>query len=356
MASMAKTMTGAVLVAAVFAGCGGGGGSGSGGASAFSACQSFYAGLQACGIIDEVGSNDCYWMNDAVAECLESCPDQDTCAGMSEFMCALPDNADSAACLEDCFFIASFQCDDGSETSLGYVCDGDLDCNDGSDEVGCPNNFACAAKAYSPYYPDAIPASWVCDGDLDCTDGSDEVGCSSLNCGGGGASACQTFFAGLQACGIINEVGSNQCYRMNDAVAECLESCPDQDTCAGMSEFMCALPFNADSAACLEDCFFIASFQCDDGSETSLGYVCDGDLDCNDGSDEVGCPGPFACEPSGLFDSPFPDAIPASWVCDGDLDCTDGSDEVGCGSLNCGDRKGDSASQAVFSLGGRNKK
>jgi hypothetical protein len=45
-------------------------------------------------------------------------------------------------------------------------------------------------------------------------------------------------------------------------------------------------------------------------------YICDGEADCSDGSDEEGC---FACE-DGLV-------IPPSWVCDDEEDCEGGEDE-----------------------------
>uniref|UniRef100_A0A5S6QFK1 Basement membrane proteoglycan n=1 Tax=Trichuris muris TaxID=70415 RepID=A0A5S6QFK1_TRIMR len=69
---------------------------------------------------------------------------------------------------------------------------------------------------------------------------------------------------------------------------------------------------------------------CQNGECVKREYVCDGQRDCRDGSDEFNCPAPQACEPN-EFQCNNRNCVQKMWLCDGDDDCGDGTDEQNCG-------------------------
>ncbi|XP_070563499.1 low-density lipoprotein receptor-related protein 4-like isoform X2 [Ptychodera flava] len=73
-------------------------------------------------------------------------------------------------------------------------------------------------------------------------------------------------------------------------------------------------------------------FSCkDDGFECIVErWRCDGDEDCSNGRDEADCDGPKTCGPEKFACIDGASCIPRTWACDGQADCQDSSDEDGC--------------------------
>lgn len=134
-----------------------------------------------------------------------------------------PDALDAKACPSGEFMCANRKC-----LATVYVCDGDDDCGDGSDELKCTAPLTCGPNHLRCNTSECVPLMWSCDGDPDCSDSSDE---GPERCGGDGA------------------------LYLSNRRANCT---------AG-------------------------EFRCANGECVRLTWKCDGDPDCKDKSDESDC-------------------------------------------------------------------
>ncbi|XP_036959999.1 basement membrane-specific heparan sulfate proteoglycan core protein isoform X7 [Acanthopagrus latus] len=76
---------------------------------------------------------------------------------------------------------------------------------------------------------------------------------------------------------------------------------------------------------------------CQSGECIPRDYICDGERDCSDGSDEFRCGTPSPCEPN-EFKCKNGRCALKLWRCDGDNDCEDNSDETDCPTKGPDDR------------------
>uniref|UniRef100_A0AAR2M2N8 Heparan sulfate proteoglycan 2 n=1 Tax=Pygocentrus nattereri TaxID=42514 RepID=A0AAR2M2N8_PYGNA len=176
-----------------------------------------------------------------------------------------------------------------------------------ADEFAC-NNGMC------------IPLDYVCDKRADCSDMSDEENCVT---------------------GLLTVLTSTNMPldkstippALNPVFVMAVLRCPSTDSPAPTTTPVVTVevkpppgpvPCRADQA------------MCQSGECISREYLCDGERDCRDGSDELKCGTPSPCEPN-EFKCQNGRCALKLWRCDGDNDCQDNSDEIDCPAKRPGD-------------------
>ncbi len=119
-----------------------------------------------------------------------------------------------------------FTCVDGSACiPMQWRCDGQAECADHSDEIGCDN---CRNDEFRCRHGGCVNASLICDGTIHCDDSSDEIKC----CGAG-------FFQCIVSRECINET------KTCDGVQDCSDNSDEINTkCKEEGSDGVAVPFN----------------------------------------------------------------------------------------------------------------
>ncbi len=165
-------------------------------------CAGTTAHLRECGLLSE-GADTCSVTPERREEsaCSQACLVQAECDTLAILLCTTqaPASADAirlSECVAACSEQYGFPCAPAGEGSVpsGFVCDGEADCSDGSDEQDC-EQFDCGGG-------ESIVSGWFCDGIPDCSNASDEgSGCEHFSCASGGEVPLSFQCDGADDCG-----------------------------------------------------------------------------------------------------------------------------------------------------------
>ncbi|KAM8705423.1 hypothetical protein ACLKA7_009823 [Drosophila subpalustris] len=244
-----------------------------------------------------------------------------------------------------------FQCQNGDCIPIRFVCDGDADCKDHSDEQVTECKFreaTCSSDHFRCSNGNCIPNKWRCDQENDCADGSDESNTLCMNACPNNEFKCKTVDQCIPRNWLCD--GNNDCRDKSDE-AHCNQTCrSDEFTCGNgrciQKRWVCDHDNDcgdgSDERECpVVPCDEIAEHTCSNGACIAKRWVCDGDPDCPDASDERACANATKlmtpCLPHEYQCKDRITCLHHSWLCDGDRDCPDGDDEFSsnCKNITC---------------------
>ncbi|XP_030373634.1 very low-density lipoprotein receptor-like isoform X1 [Scaptodrosophila lebanonensis] len=244
-----------------------------------------------------------------------------------------------------------FQCQNGDCIPIRFVCDGDADCKDHSDEMVPECKFreaTCSADQFRCSNGNCISNKWRCDQENDCSDGSDEAPSLCMNACPNNEFKCKSAEQCIPRDWLCD--GSNDCRDKSDE-ADCNQTCrSDEYTCGNgrciQKRWVCDHDDDCGDGSDEHDCPVVpcdevAEHMCSNGACIAKRWVCDGDPDCADGSDERSCANVTkTVTPCLIHEYQCKDRITClhqNWLCDGDRDCPDGDDEhtASCKNISC---------------------
>ncbi|BET02654.1 LamB [Nesidiocoris tenuis] len=254
-----------------------------------------------------------------------------------------------------------YECESGQCIEASQRCNNIRDCSDGSDEKGCDNSASCnPSTQFTCDNGQCVSKSAKCNNQDDCSDGSDEVNCITTE---------------IQ---LITSPTSQEIEETKEAVFQCRDEGPSRYRVRWIRGDGQPLPEGSRSlnnGARLEIpnvqlsatgayvCEAVGAPRTASGSRATVylkvnpfiripeplpdiacayneatcynrqcipkNKVCDGEIDCTDGSDESRCSAHQVCE-ANQFMCDNRECVMKTWRCDNQVDCLDGSDEKGC--------------------------